>query len=217
MLFGLNPVLLVFAVSGAHNDVIALLPLVAGIALVAAGRPALGSASVVGAIAVKATAGVALPFVLLGARRRGAALAGAVGGAAAIGVLAFLVFGGAAATEPLKLVAQHTHYYFEQSVPAHVAVLLGMPPRSNSVRMTAEVLAAVAVAALLVHTAVRRTWVSGAGWATLALLVSSNYMLAWYTIWILPFAATGRSRRLVGAALGLGTFVVVSRLYWLGQ
>jgi hypothetical protein len=30
-------------------------------------------------------------------------------------------------------------------------------------------------------------------------------------------AAVARSRRLVAAALGLGTFVVVSRLYWLGQ
>ncbi len=216
LLFGLNPVLLVFAVAGAHNDVIALVPLVAGISLVVANRPALGGASAVAAVAVKATAGIALPFMILGARKRRAMLLGMLAASAAIGLLAIAVFG-SAATVPLKLVAQHSHYYFEQSVPAHVAVLLGVPPRSHALRMIAELLAAVAIAALLVSTAIRRDWLSGAGWATFALLVSSDYMLAWYTIWILPFAAVSRNRRLVVAALGLGTFVVVSRLYWLNQ
>jgi hypothetical protein len=49
-----------------------------------------------------------------------------------------------------------------------------------------------------------------------AALVATTYLLAWYTIWVLPFAAVARDRRLVYAALSLGTFVVASRLYYLG-
>jgi hypothetical protein len=83
------------------------------------------------------------------------------------------------------------------------------------VRTTAEVLAFAAIGALLMRTALRRDWLSGAGWAVLAALAATTWLLAWYTIWVLPFAALARDRRLLYGALALGTFVVASRLYFL--
>jgi hypothetical protein len=48
-----------------------------------------------------------------------------------------------------------------------------------------------------------------------AVLVGTTYLLAWYTIWALPFAALARDRRLTHAALALGTFVIAAHLYYL--
>jgi hypothetical protein len=216
LLLGLNPVFLVLAVAGAHNDVPALFVLMVAITFALGNRAALAGASLVGAIAVKATAGLALPFLALGSMRRRSVIGGAVAAIAVLGLIAFAVFG-TAIKEPFDLAARHRAYYFDQSVPPHVADLVGANPRSGSVRRVAELLGLVAIAALLLRTALRRDWLSGAGWATFAALVTTTFMLAWYTIWILPFAALARDRRLVGAALGLGTFVVASRLYLLGQ
>jgi hypothetical protein len=216
LLLGLNPVFLVLAVAGAHNDVLALFVLMVALTFALGRRTALAGASLVGAIAVKATAGLALPFLALGSRRRWSLMGGVVVAVALLGLVAFAVFG-SAVKEPFDLAARHRYYYFDQSVPPHVAQLLGANPRSSPVRAIGELIALVAIAALLVRTALRRDWLSGAGWATFAVLVTTTFLLAWYTIWILPFAALARDRRLVYAALGLGSFVVASRLYLLGQ
>jgi alpha-1,6-mannosyltransferase len=214
LLVGLNPILVVYAVGGGHNDLIALLPLTAAIAFAAERRSALGGASLVAALATKATAGLALPFMLLGSRQRAAAAAGAGGAALLLGAIGFAVFG-SAVLEPLKVIEQHRRLYFAQSIPPHIAVIFGAYPRSIRVQHVAWA-AALAVSAVLAVRAVRsRDWVSNAGWAMFAALAASMYLLEWYTIWLLPFAAVARDRRLVYAALSLGTFVVVSHFYYL--
>jgi Glycosyltransferase family 87 len=215
LLVGLNPVLLVYAVGGAHNDVLALLPLTAGMAFAVERRGALGGASLVAAVAMKATAGLAVPFLLLGGRQRAATFGGVLAAAALLGAVGFAVFGGAV-LEPFKLVARHQRYYFEQSVPPHLAVLIGARPRSPVIRNVAELAGLAAIAVLALRAALSRDWLANAGWAMFAALVATTYLLAWYTIWVLPFAAVARDRRLVYAALSLGTFVVASRLYYLG-
>src|SRR5205814_1179892 len=104
-----------------------------------------------------------------GSRRRRPMLAGMAVAALALAVLALAVFG-AAAAEPFRLAAQHRHYYFQHSIPPHVATLLGVDPHAPVVRRAGELLGGVAAVALLVWTARRRDWLSGAGWATVALL-----------------------------------------------
>jgi hypothetical protein len=215
LLLGLNPVFLVLAVSGAHNDVLALFILVVGITLALTSREALAGASVVVTVAVKATAGVVLPFLALGSRRRRPVIEGMVLAGLVIGLVALAVFG-TAAKEPFSLAAGHRNYYFEQSVPQHVGVLFGIDPRSHLLRRVFELAGLAAIGLLLLRTMRRREWLSGAGWATFAVLVTTTYMQPWYTIWVLPFAAIARDRRLVYATLGLGTFVVASRFYFLG-
>jgi glycosyl transferase family 87 len=216
LFFGVNPLLLVYAVGGAHNDVFAVLLLTAAVTLAAGNRGALAGASLVTAVAVKATAGIALPFLALGSRRRGPVLAGMAVAGTLLGLAAFAGFG-TAALEPFKLVAQHRNFYSHLSVPPHVAVLFGADPRSAAVRVAAELIAAVAVVALVVRTAIRRDWMSDAGWAVFVVLVTTTWLLAWYTIWLLPFAGVARNRRLAYAALSLGTFVISSRLYYLNH
>ena len=67
---GLNPVLLVMAVGGAHNDTLVMMLLGAAVLLTAGRSPRLRAAT--GAMAVgvgiKVTAGLALPFIVLAAK-----------------------------------------------------------------------------------------------------------------------------------------------------
>jgi Glycosyltransferase family 87 len=214
LLVGLNPILVVYAVGGGHNDLLALLPLTAGIAFAVERRAALGGASLVAALATKATAGLALPFMLLGSRQRAAAAGGAAGAALLFGAIGFAIFGGAV-LEPFKLIAQHQRLYFAQSIPPHIAVIFGAYPRSIRVQHVADAAALAVLGVLAVRAVLSRDWVSNAGWALFAALATSMYLLEWYTIWLLPFAAVARDRRLVYAALSLGTFVVASHFYYL--
>src|SRR5208282_5537499 len=68
---GLNPVLLVLAVGGAHNDTLILLLLAAALVLTAGANPrfrAAASTLAVG-VGIKITAGLALPFLVLAPSR----------------------------------------------------------------------------------------------------------------------------------------------------
>jgi hypothetical protein len=56
----------------------------------------------------------------------------------------------------------------------------------------------------------RGGWLSGAGWATLALIVSLAWLMPWYLIWLLPLAALASSVRLRRAALALTVFLVLT-------
>ena len=82
MFFGLNPLLLVLAVGGAHNDMLMLFLALAGIVLVLGGRERAGGLAVVGGAAIKASTAILLPYMLVGAHRRGRFLVGALAGAA---------------------------------------------------------------------------------------------------------------------------------------
>ncbi len=44
-------------------------------------------------------------------------------------------------------------------------------------------------------------WRVAAGWSTIALLVSTAWLLPWYAIWLLPLAAVSGDRRLRAATL----------------
>src|SRR5947208_2182371 len=70
VLVGLNPLVLVWAVGGAHNDLIVTAAVVGGVWLAVAGRERLSGAALAGAAALKVSAGVMLPFLLAGARGR---------------------------------------------------------------------------------------------------------------------------------------------------
>jgi hypothetical protein len=47
-------------------------------------------------------------------------------------------------------------------------------------------------------------WIVGAGWATVALLVTTGFLVPWYVAWLLPLAALfSGDRRLLAAAVFL--------------
>ena len=67
-LVGLNPLIIVYGVGGGHNDLLMLVPLVAGVVLLLQRRGRLGAASIVVGAGIKMTGGLLLPFALAGAR-----------------------------------------------------------------------------------------------------------------------------------------------------
>jgi hypothetical protein len=48
------------------------------------------------------------------------------------------------------------------------------------------------------------------GWANVALLLTLSWVLPWYVLWVLPFAALSASRRLRATALVLGVYLIVA-------
>jgi high-affinity K+ transport system ATPase subunit B len=62
----------------------------------------------------------------------------------------------------------------------------------------------VAVALILRR---RGEWLTGAGWAALALIVSLAWLVPWYVIWLLPLAALATNMRLRRAALILTVYL----------
>jgi hypothetical protein len=216
---GLNPLLLAYGVGGAHNDFM-LLALALGAVLLALEERAF-PAGLLGALAVgvKAPAAVLLPFLILSrppaprhprAPRR--ALAGALAGGAALLLFAFVAF----EREALGFVAQireQQQFVAAYSVPNRVATLLGFDGLSAGLRVLFAVAFIGAVARLLWATwRGRIDWLTAAGWATLALLLSTAWLVPWYVVWVLPLAAVARDPRLRGATLLFCLYVVTTRV-----
>jgi alpha-1,6-mannosyltransferase len=216
MFLGLNPVLLVYAVGGAHNDVLMMLLVLSGLYLVLAGREIQGALAVVGAGAVKVSSGLLLPFMLIGAKRPFHSMLAAIAGAATLGALAFGAFGSHAVSFVHVLSAQQQHGSLH-SVPKALSEVLGLDSVVVPLHLLAMAGFAFAFILLLVHSWRGGDWLTSAGWATVALLVTTSWLLPWYVIWVLPLAALSASPRLRLAALGLGAFVIALRIpLWLG-
>jgi hypothetical protein len=157
------------------------------------------------------SAGVVLPFLAAGSRRRGV-LRGAVPALAALIALSITAFGIDAATGMMRAQAAQQNLVATASVPEQLGRLLGLGGATAAVRSVALACFAVAFAALLVHTWRGRIgWIAASGWATLAMLVTSAWLMPWYVTWLLPLAALGRDRRLTAAALALCGYLVVMR------
>jgi hypothetical protein len=213
---GLNPLLLVYEVGGGHNDVLPVALVLAALALTLSGRAAAGGASaVLAAVGAKASAGVVLPFVLLGARDRRRALAGALAAAALLAILSVAVFGGGGAAV-LRQLFQQQELVARYSVPSRLGSLVGAGAVPSWLSALAAGAFLLTAAALLWATWRRRVdWIAAAGWTTLALLLATSWLVVWYAVWLLPLAAVGRSRPLVAATLLLCAYLVATRVFWL--
>lgn len=209
---GLNPLLLAYGVGGAHNDFVAL-TLMLGAVLLALEQGAF-PAGVLGVLAlgVKAPAAVLLPFLALATRTPRRALAGLAAGGVALLALAVAAFGG----EAVGFVAQiseQQRFVAVYSVPNRVAALLGFETLPAGLRLLFAVAFAAALIGLLRATWRGRVdWLTAAGWATLALLLSTAWLVPWYVVWLLPLAAVARDRRLRGATLLFCLYVVATRV-----
>ncbi|HZV72723.1 MAG TPA: polyprenol phosphomannose-dependent alpha 1,6 mannosyltransferase MptB [Conexibacter sp.] len=209
---GLNPLLLAYGVGGAHNDFLLMALALGAILLVLEERAVAGGGLGILAVGVKASAGLLLPFLLLGARRRRSALAGMLAGGAAVLALAVAAFG----TEGFGFVGQigrQQRFVAADSVPRRVAGLLGFHALPSGLRLLFVAAFATSVIGLLWATwRGRIDWIAAAGWATLALLLSTAWLVPWYVVWLLPLAAVARDPRLRGAALLFCVYVVATRV-----
>jgi hypothetical protein len=200
MLFGLNPVVLVYAVGGGHNDLLMLALAMLGVALVLDERERGGGGALVASAAVKASAMTLLPFMVLGSARPRRVMVGAAIGFAVVAAIAVVAFGSHAFAFVADIGTQQG-LVSGNSVPSEVAQLFGADSVTPAVRVGGQLLLVAAVVYLLWRTWGGADWVAAAGWAMVAVSVTTTWLLAWYTLWALPFAAISRQWRLLAVTL----------------
>jgi Glycosyltransferase family 87 len=237
---GLNPLVLVHVVGGAHNDSLVVLALLAAVLAVlgvaaptahpraigeghgsaglGATRDRLGGFLAGAATGIKVSAGLVLPFMAIGARRRGAVIAGAAGAAVVIGAASFAAFG-SDALDALGLIGENQERTSRWSIPQRSADGIAALSSASSQQIVDYTRAAFAILfGAVVLVLLRRTWrapagssdwLGAAGWATLALLVASAWLVPWYAIWLLPLAALSGSPRLMAGSLALCAYMLV--------
>jgi alpha-1,6-mannosyltransferase len=207
---GLNPLVLVHVVGGAHNEALTVLITMIGVALWLGTRKTAGVAVATAAAGIKASAGLVVPFLVAGdrlrARRAVVAALITLCGLALIGLGAF----GAHALDAFSLISSNQNRTSRFSLPYKTAQLLGALLPGGRRDYTGAVRAAYATMFVLTFVwLLVRTWrgvtapIDAIGWATLAILLASAWLVPWYILWLLPFAALSRDRRLQLATLAL--------------
>ena len=209
----LNPVALVYGVGGGHNDLFMAVLILGGVRLALGGRERAAAAAVVGAASVKATGGLVLPFLLLGARRRARALGAALAATATMSVVALAGFGLESMLGYLEVVLRQGGFVSLYSVWPLLVKASGL---GTGVPTLLRVLLLAAFAAATLAAGWRawhgEDWVSCAGWAVLALLVTTTWILPWYVVLLTPLAALGSSARLRIATHAFTVLVLITRL-----
>jgi hypothetical protein len=200
-----NPIYLMYGVAGFHNDFFMLVPSMAAIALLLARRDRAAGAAVMVAVAVKFTAILLLPFLLIAAtppQRRLRILVGAALATVPLAALSLALFGFS-----LPNLADQSTLLTDFSVPNAVGDVIGLGGGSAALLRLANVLLVVAVVLLLRR---GRDWLSGAGWATLALIASLAWLVPWYVVWLLPIAALTTNVRLRRATALCTVYLVIT-------
>jgi Glycosyltransferase family 87 len=211
-LVGLCPATLVHVVGGAHNEALTMLILFGGIALVVASDGAVGgerSGAFLATLAagVKASAAVPLPFMLAAARNKAQMLLGMIAAGVLAAVVALIAFG-PDALHGLNLLSSNQNRTSRWSLPHRSVDALDWFSTVDRASATDAVRGVfVVILALVVVWLLRRsfkqpeTWIANAGWATLGVLLASAWLVPWYLLWLLPFAALSKSRALMVATV----------------
>jgi hypothetical protein len=220
----LNPLVLVHAVGGAHNDGLTMLLAMLSVAALLSARELSAGAALAAAIATKASAGLLAPFALLAAaaqptglkprlvpgnRPIGRLLLGMVGAGLGIATAAWLAFGWDW-LHGFGLAGENQSRTSYMSLPLLAARLTGLDP--DATRLGAAILLLAAVAYLLTWTWRGGDWIRASAWATLALLLATAWLLPWYLIWLLPLAAISRDRPLQLLTLSLTAYQLGARI-----
>jgi hypothetical protein len=221
----LNPLVLVHVVGGAHNDGLAMLLAMLGVAAILNAREASGGAALVAAAATKASAIVIAPFAAIatakqrpmglerpdGGRLRpiGRLSAGAALAAGVIGAAAYLGFGWDW-LHAFGLAGENQGRTSYMSIPITVARLTGLDP--DAVRLVALVLFLTLLLQLLLWTWRGFDWIRATAWTATGLLLATSWLLPWYLVWPLPLAAISRDRPLQLLLLALTAYQLGARI-----
>jgi alpha-1,6-mannosyltransferase len=209
---GLNPVLLVYGVAGAHVDLLVVALSTGGVWLALRGRAGPAGAALAAGAAVKVTGILPLLFALAGSPRRRDVAVGALAAAALLGALGLALFG----PHLLSGVADQREVTSPRSVPGLLARGVGFGDVPAGLSVLAVAGFAAATVGLLRATWRGMDWIEAAGWATVALLLALTWLMPWYVVWLLPLAAVAPGPRLRYAAAALTLFVIVVRIIPLG-
>ena len=165
-------------------------------------------ASLVTAVAIKASAAIILPAVLAGLarhpRRLLQVLLGMAVATAVLGACSLIAFG-----PHLPSLGTQGSVVTETSLPNLLGLALGQGGETNALREVLSVVLVLAVAASAWLAWRRRDSLTAAGWATAALVATLSWVLPWYVLWVLPLAALSSSRRLRRTALLLGAYLIM--------
>jgi alpha-1,6-mannosyltransferase len=230
----LNPLVIIHLMGGVHNEMLMVGLMMAGIALTFARHPIPGVALVVVAVAVKATAGLALPFLvwvwmrdLRDPARRGyrplPAFAVAGAGSVAIFVAVFAVLSWLAGVGLgwLTALAGSVKIINWLTIPTAVANLtnavggLFFPVNFYAVLEVTRIVGVgiIAVSLPLLWWRFRhddREALTGIAWAMLVVCLFVPAALPWYYTWPLAVvSALAQSRASIAAVAGFSTWIMV--------
>jgi hypothetical protein len=233
VLVGLNPIVLIWGLGGDHNDAFMIFFAVLGFYCLLRSAVEGGSvgeraracketgerrwtlgrwevaagAAFVTAVAIKASAGILLPVALaasLRERRRAVGLlAGMLAAGAALGACSLIAFG-----LHLPDLGTQGRLVTNTSLPNLLGLALGQGGETDTLRTLLGGVLVASVLACCVLAYRRREALAAAGWASVALIATLSWVLPWYVLWVLPFAALAGSRRLRVAALVLGVYLI---------
>jgi hypothetical protein len=206
---GLNPLVLVHVVGGPHNDVLAMLAAMAGVGATLAIDDARAGAGFAVAVAIKASAGFAAPFALIGAARRRRFLLGALAAVVPVALVSTLAFG-SEWLEVLSVAGDNLQKTSHMSIPIRLGDWTGVD--HDTARTVALYIYGALLAYLLVWTWRGADWLLAAAWAGAGLLLATAWLLPWYLIWALPFAALSRDRKLQLLVLAITAFQLGTRI-----
>ena len=203
MFVAFNPIFLLYAVGGFHNDFFMLVPSMGAISLMLDGRDRSAGAAVVLAIAVKFTAVLLLPFLLVAVAtrpRQRRIVSGAALGALPMIALSLAMFG-----LSLPNLVDQSALLTDFSIPNLVGDLIGAGGGAPWLLKLADV---AVVAVVLFQLQRRRDWMAGAAWSTFALLASLAWLVPWYVVWLLPLAVLAGSVPLRRVAIAATLFLI---------
>jgi alpha-1,6-mannosyltransferase len=228
----LNPLVIIHLMGGVHNEMLMVGLMAAGIALTLNGRHIAGIALIAVGVAVKATAGIALPFMVWVwmrhlCDRRGyrplRAFAAAAGTSVLIFVAVFAVLSGVAGVGLgwLTALAGSVKIINWLSIPtaaANIIHAIGGLFFSVSFYAVLQVTRAVGIA--IVAVALPLLWwrfrhddrqaLTGIAWAMLVVVLFAPAALPWYYSWPLAvLAPLAQSRRAVAAIAAFSTWIMV--------
>jgi hypothetical protein len=226
-LLGLSPVLLVAEVGGEHQDVPAVLCIVAAAWCLLRAREhaapgrleAAAGALAVAAAAIKPSMAIVAPIIVLGARSRLWAAAGLAAAGAVTGLVVLIVYGGATPD-----VTTQSALVTPLSVPNLLGLAGGHGGADPQVRALARDALVAVTAAASVLVLVRRTLAPAAlALVLVAAVLSLAWVMPWYLVWALPFLAVVRPAVGVPVAVVVAVWLIagglpqeVAILHWAG-
>jgi alpha-1,6-mannosyltransferase len=201
---GLNPLVLVWALGGKHNDLLLMACVMGGCLLVLSRRGALGGATLAAAVAIKASAGLLAPVILLGMPGRRRSLAGFAAGALALAGITFLTFG-----PHLPNLHDQGRLVSVFSIPNLLGYAAGRGGADSTVLRIARIAMVGGFVACAAYAWRTRRWATAGGWAALVAIVTTSWLVAWYILWALPFVAISSSRVLRAVTLVVTVWFVL--------
>ena len=200
---GLSPLVLVHVVSAAHNEALVLLLTMAGVYAFVRVQPRAAGFWSTFAAGFKASAGLVVSYLVLGAKPR-RVLTGVAAAVLLLAVIGLAGFG-TDVLDSLGLLSSNQGRSSRLSFPYVVASVVGD-------RSLVRALFGLAFAVVAGWT-LWRTWRGAdalrmAAWATFAILIASAWLVPWYLLWLLPLAALAADRRLTVATVALSGWVL---------